>query len=215
MLSGQHINIHASGLNNNQGQIIARQILDIDTELQELNNKQGLISADTANIRSGTLNNDQGLIQTNNVLSIDTQSHDLINTHSGSQGGLLSQGNLTLKNLATIDNTQGYIASGQTLDITANQVQNGSGTLLAAQNLKLQGSGQNQLLNNQSGQLLSMGDMSLNIDRINNAGKVNTTDTNSHIMAAGQLNISTQQLDNQNTALINSGTSVQGLMLEA
>ncbi|MER8254199.1 DNA/RNA non-specific endonuclease [Acinetobacter nosocomialis] len=211
LLSGQHINIHASGLNNNQGQIIARQILDIDTELQELNNKQGLISADTANIRSGTLNNDQGLIQTNNVLSIDTQSHDLINTHSGSQGGLLSQGNLTLKNLATIDNTQGYIASGQTLDITANQVQNGSGTLLAAQNLKLQGSGQNQLLNNQSGQLLSMGDMSLNIDRINNAGKVNTTDTNSHIMAAGQLNISTQQLDNQNTALINSGTSVQGI----
>ncbi|PSE43720.1 hypothetical protein C7G91_06255 [Acinetobacter nosocomialis] len=211
LLSGQHINIHASGLNNNQGQIIARQILDIDTELQELNNKQGLISADTANIRSGTLNNDQGLIQTNNVLSIDTQSHDLINTHSGSQGGLLSQGNLTLKNLATIDNTQGYIASGQTLDITANQVQNGSGTLLAAQNLKLQGSGQNQLLSNQSGQLLSMGDMSLNIDRINNAGKVNTTDTDSHIMAAGQLNINTQQLDNQNTALTNSGTSVQGI----
>ncbi|MFL9514428.1 hemagglutinin repeat-containing protein, partial [Acinetobacter baumannii] len=211
LLSGQHINIHASGLNNNQGQIIARQILDIDTELQELNNKQGLISADTADIRSGTLNNDQGLIQTNNVLSIDTQSHDLINTHSGSQGGLLSQGNLTLKNLATIDNTQGYIASGQTLDITANQVQNGSGTLLAAQNLKLQGSGQNQLLNNQSGQLLSMGDMSLNIDRINNAGKVNTTDIDSHIMAAGQLNISTQQLDNQNTALTNSGTSVQGI----
>ncbi|MCH2001571.1 hemagglutinin repeat-containing protein, partial [Acinetobacter seifertii] len=211
LLSGQHINIHASGLNNNQGQIIARQILDIDTELQELNNKQGLISADTANIRSGTLNNDQGLIQTNNVLSIDTQSHDLINTHSGSQGGLLSQGNLTLKNLATIDNTQGYVASGQTLDITANQVQNSSGTLLAAQNLKLQGSGQNQLLNNQSGQLLSMGDMSLNIDRINNTGKVQTTDTDSHIMAAGQLNINTQQLDNQNTALTNSDTSVQGI----
>lgn len=69
--------------------------------------------------------------------------------------------------------------------------------MLATQNLKLQGTGQNQLLNNQSGQILSMGDMQLTIEQVNNQGKLVATDPDSHIMATGQLDLVTQQLDNK------------------
>ena len=105
-------------------------------------------------------------------MTIDTQGHNLINTNSGTQGGLLSQGNLSLKNVGLLDNKLGYLASGQNLGLSANQVQNSGGTLLAAQNLKLQGIGQNQLLNNQSGQILSMGDMQPSVEHINNQGNL-------------------------------------------
>lgn len=212
LLSNNQISIHATGLNNSQGQIVAQQVLDIDAELQALNNQQGLMSSDTVNVTSGVFNNDQGLVQAKTSLVLDTNGQNLVNTHSGTQGGLLSQGNLTLKNLGTLDNSKGYVASGQNLSLSAHQVENGGGTLLAAQNLKLQGTGQNQLLNNQSGQILSMGDMQLSIEHINNQGKLTSTDADSHIMAAGQLDIQTQQLDNQNTkALTDTDTSVQGI----
>ncbi len=212
LLSNNQISIHATGLNNSQGQIVALQLLDIDAELQALNNQNGLMSSDTVNIISGAFNNDLGLVQAKTSLVLDTNGQNLVNTNSGTQGGLLSQGNLTLKNLGTLDNTKGYVASGKNLDISAHQVENGGGTLLAAQNLKLQGTGQNQLLNNQSGQILSMGDMQLSIEHINNQGKLTSTDADSHIMAAGQLDIQTQQLDNQNTkALTDTDTSVQGI----
>ncbi|EXB79618.1 hemagluttinin repeat family protein [Acinetobacter baumannii 299505] len=208
LLSNNQISIHATGLNNSQGQIVAQQLLDIDAELQALNNQNGLMSSDTVNIMSGLLNNDQGLIQSNSAMTIDTQGQNLINTNSGTQGGLLSQGNLSLKNVGLLDNKLGYLASGQNLGLSANQVQNGGGTLLAAQNLKLQGIGQNQLLNNQSGQILSMGDMQLSVEHINNQGKLASTDADSHIMATGQLDIQTQQLDNQNTLVADT---VQGI----
>ncbi|WP_407503435.1 hemagglutinin repeat-containing protein [Acinetobacter baumannii] len=208
LLSNNQISIHATGLNNSQGQIVAQQLLDIDAELQALNNQNGLMSSDTVNITSGLLNNDQGLIQSNSAMTIDTQGQNLINTNSGTQGGLLSQGNLSLKNVGLLDNKLGYLASGQNLGLSANQVQNGGGTLLAAQNLKLQGIGQNQLLNNQSGQILSMGDMQLSVEHINNQGKLASTDADSHIMATGQLDIQTQQLDNQNTLVADT---VQGI----
>ncbi|WP_165382243.1 ESPR-type extended signal peptide-containing protein [Acinetobacter pittii] len=212
LLSNNQISIHATGLNNSQGQIVAQQLLDIDAELQALNNQQGLMSSDTVNIISGAFNNDQGLIQAKTSLVLDTNGQNLVNTNSGTQGGLLSQGNLTLKNLGTLDNSKGYVASGQNLSLSAHQVENGGGTLLATQNLKLQGTGQNQLLNNQSGQILSLGDMQLSIEHINNQGKLTSTDADSHIMAAGQLDIQTQQLDNQNTkALTDTDTSVQGI----
>lgn len=212
LLSNNQISIHATGLNNSQGQIVAQQLLDIDAELQAINNQNGLMSSDTVNVTSGAFNNDQGLVQAKTSLVLDTNGQNLVNTNSGTQGGLLSQGNLTLKNLGTLDNTKGYVASGQNLSLSAHQVENGGGTLLAAQNLTLQGTGQNQSLNNQSGQILSMGDMQLSIEHINNQGKLTSTDANSHIMAAGQLDIQTQQLDNQNTkALTDTDTSVQGI----
>lgn len=110
LLSNNQISIHATGLNNSQGQIVAQQLLDIDAELQALNNQNGLMSSDTVNITSGLLNNDQGLIQSNSAMTIDTQGHNLINTNSGTQGGLLSQGNLSLKNVGLLDNKLGYLA---------------------------------------------------------------------------------------------------------
>lgn len=114
LLSNNQISIHATGLNNSQGQIVALQLLDIDAELQALNNQNGLMSSDTVNIISGAFNNDLGLVQAKTSLVLDTNGQNLVNTNSGTQGGLLSQGNLTLKNLGTLDNTKGYVASGKT-----------------------------------------------------------------------------------------------------
>ncbi|MDC5432924.1 filamentous hemagglutinin N-terminal domain-containing protein [Acinetobacter baumannii] len=204
------IDLKASGVNNQLGKITSLKAINIDSQQQAFTNQQGTISSDLVSISSGLFNNDQGLVQAKTSLVLDTNGQNLVNTNSGTQGGLLSQGNLTLKNLIALDNTQGYIASGQNLDLSANQVINNKGTLLATQNLKLQGTGQNQLLNNQSGQILSMGDMQLTIEHVNNQGKLVATDPDSHIMATGQLDLVTQQLDNQNT-LTTDSTSVQGI----
>ncbi|KJX73101.1 filamentous hemagglutinin N-terminal domain-containing protein [Acinetobacter baumannii] len=203
------IDVQAGGVNNQLGKITSLKAINIDSQRQAFNNQQGTISSDLVSISSGLFNNDQGLVQAKTSLVLDTNGQNLMNTNSGIQGGLLSQGNLTLKNLSALDNTQGYIASGQNLDLSANQVINNKGTLLATQNLKLQGTGQKQLLNNQSGQILSMGDMQLTIEQINNQGKLVATDPDSHIMATGQLDLVTQQLDNQNT--FTDSTSVQGI----
>ncbi|EKP69023.1 filamentous hemagglutinin N-terminal domain-containing protein [Acinetobacter baumannii] len=203
------IDLKASGVNNQLGKITSLKAINIDSQQQAFTNQQGTISSDLVSISSGLFNNDQGLVQAKTSLVLDTNGQNLVNTNSGTQGGLLSQGNLTLKNLSALDNTQGYIASGQNLDLSANQVINNKGTLLATQNLKLQETGQNQLLNNQSGQILSMGDMQLTIEQINNQGKLVATDPDSHIMATGQLDLVTQQLDNQNT--FTDSTSVQGI----
>ncbi|MDS7958257.1 MULTISPECIES: hemagglutinin repeat-containing protein [unclassified Acinetobacter] len=203
------IDLKAGGVNNKLGKITSLKAINIDSQQQAFTNQQGTISSDLISISSGLFNNDQGLVQAKTSLVLDTNGQNLVNTNSGTQGGLLSQGNLTLKNLSALDNTQGYIASGQNLDLSANQVINNKGTLLATQNLKLQGTGQKQLLNNQSGQILSMGDMQLTIEQINNQGKLVATDPDSHIMATGQLDLVTQQLDNQNT--FTDSTSVQGI----
>jgi filamentous hemagglutinin len=204
------IDLKAGGVNNQLGKITSLKAINIDSQQQAFTNQQGTISSDQVSILSGLFNNDQGLVQAKTSLVLDTNGQNLVNTNSGAQGGLLSQGNLTLKNLSALDNTQGYIASGQNLDLSANQVINNKGTLLATQNLKLQGTGQNQLLNNQSGQILSMGDMQLIIEQVNNQGKLVATDPDSHIMATGQLDLVTQQLDNQNT-LTTDSASVQGI----
>jgi len=204
------IDVKAGGVNNQLGKITSLKAINIDSQQQAFTNHQGTISSDQVSILSGLFNNDQGLVQAKTSLVLDTNGQNLVNTNSGTQGGLLSQGNLTLKNLTALDNTQGYIASGQNLDLSANQVINNKGTLLATQNLKLQGTGQKQLLNNQSGQILSMGDMQLTIEQVNNQGKLVATDPDSHIMAVGQLDLVTQQLDNQNT-LTTDSTSVQGI----
>jgi filamentous hemagglutinin len=204
------IDVKAGGVNNKLGKITSLKAINIDSQQQAFNNQQGTISSDLVSISSGLFNNNQGLVQAKTSLVLDTNGQNLVNTNSGTQGGLLSQGNLTLKNLTAFDNTQGYIASGQNLDLSANQVINNKGTLLATQNLKLQGTGQKQLLNNQSGQILSMGDMQLTIEQINNQGKLVATDPDSHIMATGQLDLVTQQLDNQNT-LTTDSAFVQGI----
>ncbi|WP_429773912.1 polymorphic toxin-type HINT domain-containing protein, partial [Acinetobacter bereziniae] len=207
--STQDIYIAANGVNNAQGQIHSQNLLQLNSQGQLLDNSQGTLSSGNIKIDSGQLNNQQGLIQAQQTIQIDTHNQDLINTNSGQQAGILSQGDIQLSNVKTLNNTGGYLASAKELGIQVNQVLNQQGTILAGKQLNISGIGQNQLLNNQSGQLLSMGGMTLNIDRINNNGKLKPSDANSHIMAVGDLNIITQQLDNQNT--LSTDASIQGI----
>ncbi|WP_434279040.1 hemagglutinin repeat-containing protein [Acinetobacter sp. CE-15] len=199
-------------MNNAQGQINSKNLLQLNSQGQLLDNSQGTLSSESIKIDSGRLNNNQGLIQAQHNIQIDTHNQDLVNTNSGQQGGILSQGDIQLSNVKTLNNSQGYLASAKELGIQVNQVLNQQGTILAGKQLNIWGTGQNQLLDNQSGQLLSMGGMTLNIDRINNNGKLKPSDADSHIMAVGDLNITTQQLDNQNTLTISpTDTSIQGI----
>nr|WP_308469408.1 DNA/RNA non-specific endonuclease [Acinetobacter bereziniae] len=207
--STQDIYIAANGVNNAQGQINSQNLLQLNSQGQLLDNSQGTLSSGNIKIDSGQLNNQQGLIQAQQTIQIDTHNQDLVNTNSGQQGGILSQGDIQLSNIKTLNNTGGYLATAKELGIQVNQVLNQQGTILAGKQLNIWGIGQNQLLNNQSGQLLSMGGMTLNIDRINNNGKLKPSDANSHIMAVGDLNIITQQLDNQNT--LSTDASIQGI----
>lgn len=209
--AGQQLNLSAAGINNSQGQIIATDLLTLNSHEQMLNNLQGILSGKQLLLDTGELNNDQGLIQAQDGIQLNTHQQNLINSSSGLQGGILSQGTIQLQNIATLNNQDGYIASGQQLLLDVNQLLNNRGTLLGADQLQITGTGLNQYLDNQSGQILSMGDMTLSLDHISNQGKTQSGDLDSQIVAAGQLNITAQQLDNQNTLNDNFTTTAQGI----
>lgn len=209
--AGQQLNLSAAGINNSQGQIIATDLLTLNSHEQTLNNLQGILSGKQLLLDTGELNNDQGLMQAQDGIQLNTHQRNLINSNSGQQGGILSQGTIQLQNIATLNNQDGYIASGQQLLLDVNQLLNNRGTLLGADQLQITGTGLNQYLDNQSGQILSMGDMTLSLDHISNQGKTQSSDPDSQIVAAGQLNITTQQLDNQNTLNDNLTTTAQGI----
>lgn len=209
--AGQQLNLSAAGINNSQGQIIATDLLTLNSHEQTLNNLQGILSGKQLLLDTGELNNDQGLMQAQDGIQLNTHQRNLINSNSGLQGGILSQGTIQLQNIATLNNQDGYIASGQQLLLDVNQLLNNRGTLLGADQLQITGTGLNQYLDNQSGQILSMGDMTLSVDHISNQGKTQNSDPDSQIVAAGQLNITAQQLDNQNTLNDSLTTTAQGI----
>jgi len=212
--AGQTLSVTSNGLNNNDGLLTAA-----NTTLQlgsgAVNNQRGVIAAaEQLSISSGSFDNTAGLLQSLGDVRIDTLGNAFINRNSGTDGGVIALGSLTLRSglldnrngvinaqnmslfSGEIRNQYGLLAAQNALSITADDMDNQQGNLVAGQSRALQ-SGE---LLNINGLVMSSGAATLVTANLDNR--------QGQIGAVGDLTLNTQRLQNDNGGLIQSGAAL-------
>ncbi|MFC2436083.1 MAG: filamentous hemagglutinin N-terminal domain-containing protein, partial [Aggregatibacter sp.] len=126
------INTHQHRLENEQGNIIAAQNIDINSGA--INNNQGLISANEIAINSNnqSINNQKTVLEKQGSKGIIAQ-HSLTlhsNSLNNNNGNILSRNNATV-NTASLINHQGEIRTQSQLDLHTNTLEQNSGLITA------------------------------------------------------------------------------------
>ena len=126
------INTHQHRLENEQGNIIAAQNIDINSGA--INNNQGLISANEIAINSNnqSINNQKTLLEKQGSKGIIAQ-HSLTlhsNSLNNNNGNILSRNNATV-NTASLINHQGEIRTQSQLDLHTNTLEQNNGLITA------------------------------------------------------------------------------------
>ena len=126
------INMHQHRLENEQGNIIAAQNIDINSGA--INNNQGLISANEIAINSNnqSINNQKTLLEKQGSKGIIAQ-HSLTlhsNSLNNNNGNILSRNNATV-NTASLINHQGEIRTQSQLDLHTNTLEQNNGLITA------------------------------------------------------------------------------------
>ncbi|WP_368543625.1 two-partner secretion domain-containing protein [Enterobacter soli] len=205
--------LHADGLQNGGGQIQTVGDLLIDGAQGLVDNASGLIRSGqrvTVNalnfVNQNTLGENQGLEGQNvtlNTSALDNQS-----------GSILANDDLSVVNSGVLNNASGALASAGTLNVSGSGLNliNGGGTLKAGKNLSVQADTLDA-----SGQLLSLGDMTLHsATGVTNSGSTiangnlsfttagDLTNTGK-LMAGSALNVQSANLTNAASGEINAG----------
>ncbi|WP_051916724.1 MULTISPECIES: hemagglutinin repeat-containing protein [unclassified Serratia (in: enterobacteria)] len=221
------LSLSSGALDNRQGKLVGGGDTVLHTGL--LDNRGGqLASLSTLSLfNTGLLNDDGGLLQSAADLLIDTQGGTLSNTRSGDQGGITSQGSLTLKT-GTLDNQQGVLISNQQLTLTSGAVNNQQGQIAALGSINaltqalnnawgslqsgqnLQWNTQGYAFDNQHGTFSAQGDLSLTTAEVNNqdgllasggAMTLNTTafdnSLQGNLFSKGTLDLTASNINNQ------------------
>ncbi|WP_095136374.1 hemagglutinin repeat-containing protein [Pseudomonas sp. Irchel s3a10] len=155
LLTNSDLTLNSSTLDNQQnGAISSKTKLNISTG--DLNNSQASIySADQLHITAGQVTNTAGSLGAGNtviatVKGLDQQGGKLFSSNAdvsvdlnggalNNQGGVISApGQLSLKNLADVNNRGGEISSEQAFELIAKSLDNSGGQLLSNQKLTLQ-----------------------------------------------------------------------------
>ncbi|HGM5550813.1 TPA: hemagglutinin repeat-containing protein [Pseudomonas putida] len=246
LLTNSDLTLNSSTLDNQQnGAISSKTKLNISTG--DLNNSQASIySADQLHITAGQVTNTAGSLGAANSLvanvrGLDQQGGKLFSSNAdvsvdlnggalNNQGGVISApGQLSLKNLADVNNRGGEISSEQAFELLAKSLDNSGGQLLSNQKLTLQIDNAltsikgkiaaaalqvraASLDNSGEGVLLSDSDIDVKVD-----GLLNNQNKGS-IKAAQQLTLNSTGLNNQGGTLVgvsgltmNLGTTAQDL----
>ena len=148
------LTVNAQGVNNQQGRLIAKDKLTINTERGKLDSTQGLLVAEQdIAINSGEFINDGGLIQSNQNVAINTQGQFLsnkqtltdaqdkgivalgeVNIQAGNvvnrQGRIVSVGKQII-NVANVDNQQGLVYTQDNSTLNAKNLSNDEGSIRA------------------------------------------------------------------------------------
>ncbi|MBP0597384.1 hemagglutinin repeat-containing protein [Herbaspirillum sp. LeCh32-8] len=202
--------VTADGLLQNKGRITASQ--GITAKTAGLNNQGGQLQAGgntTLALGAAQLNNTGGLIRSNGAVSITAASVNNSNTTgadlgiqgqsvtiaatdlSNKAGAIRANTDLTIAGTGGIDNTNGTLSAGQTLNVhdahaagaaKTQTVTNTGGTVIAGKQLSIDSAAVSG-----DGQVLSLGDLSLKV----NADYANTgttqADGNATITTTGKL----------------------------
>ncbi|WP_334223581.1 hemagglutinin repeat-containing protein, partial [Photorhabdus bodei] len=203
----------------------------------ELKNQGGTLISEKGSLTLSVnqTDNSGGLLQSAGKLTLDTHGHSLTNKNSGDRGGIRSQddmlitsgdlhnqaGTITNRKIATVNNFQDTIVGTQQIKLITQAFNNQQGKVHSDGNLNLNTQGQR--LNNtgdkdKSGEFSAQGDLTLDIEELNNdAGFIaadgktkitSTTLTNKKGLIAGNsgLKIHSQTLINNNGSLKSAKT---------
>ncbi|KAF1006797.1 MAG: tRNA nuclease CdiA-2 [Pseudomonas fluorescens] len=182
--------LDSQGLNNRNGVITAGQVR-IDTRGQQLDNRQGTLNAgDTLRVDSGAFDNDSGIVQARSDLLLDTHGQQLSNRNSGATGGILGQGDVTLRS-GQLLNEQGFIGSARTLEISARQASNTGGLLRADGQLVLAAATLDNSATQGANQGIKGQSVSLEVDTLTNRAGSIAADTSLTLTGSG--NVENQQ----------------------
>lgn len=151
------LTLKAEDLSNRGGKVIAGDKADFT--LGNLDNRSGQLTAlGDFSLKTLMLENDEGgSVQSGENLLINTQGKKLSNSNSGENGGITSQGIMTLLT-GEMDNQHGVIISNQQLALDAGDIDNQHGTLYANQQLTLNAGD----ISNQHGLLTANQQLTLN-----------------------------------------------------
>ncbi len=208
------LDVQATDLQGSSGKLLSNGALNLAATNATVD--QGTTAAATVTITATRLSNQSGLIVGSNALSITADTLD------NTSGRLHSDADLTVKAAQTITNTDGLITAGQltirdtaaTPAARALAVTNTRGTMLASQKLQVSAGSLDS-----SGNLLSQGDMALDVQgNLNNSGSmlasnnatvaVGGTLTHSGTLQAGNtVDVMAQNLDAAATAEISGATT--------
>ena len=208
------LTVNAQGVDNQQGRLIAKGKLTVNTERSKLDSTQGLLVAEKdVAINSGELMNDSGLIQSSQNVTINTQGQNLSNrqTFTDSQDkGIVALGQLDVQS-SHFSNQQGRVVSGKSQNLRTADLNNQQGFISTQQDLHVAASN----LENHQGIISSVGNTALTIQNhlAQEAGKIlsdghlsvtATTLQSSHqsVFSANQLNIATQSMSNNASKLL-------------
>ncbi len=196
------IQLSAAGVDNRQGVVSGRNLL-LDSRGQSVDNSGGtLAAAATLDLRSGELLNAAGLIQAGGRLLVDTGDKALRNSDSGTTQGIVGQGEVQLHS-AQLINDQGFIAGKGDLLLAAETLVN-HGQIIGESTVRLTGA----QLDNQTGEVQARGALTLE--------QASTVDNrNGLLRSAGQLTLTTAQLDNSTSGGLDHGIEGQSLLLRA
>ncbi|WPN51518.1 hemagglutinin repeat-containing protein [Pseudomonas sp. P9_2] len=151
--SSTALQVNAGNFNNHQQGVLASGGA-LELTAGSLNNSQGgsISSAKALNARVTSLDqHEQGRISSNSDLTLDLGNGHLDNRDAGL---INASGQLTLKNLNSVDNRSGEISSVHGFSVAANSLDNRAGKLLSDQALGLRIA---QTLNNGAGQIAASG----------------------------------------------------------
>ncbi|MFU2083338.1 hemagglutinin repeat-containing protein, partial [Gallibacterium anatis] len=188
------ISLHAiTSLTNQQGNISANGNLDIQSE--QVDNQQGNVSSQQLSLTGETLDNRQGTIQTQQNAHI-TAHRDINNQTVTAQGSVIQSGAaLTLitnhlnnqgTKATTTTPTQGLLA--HQLALNSDQLDNQQGGIYTT---ALLNANVTQDIQNQQGEIISLGDVSLQGDSL-------TLHNQQGLIESGQyLNLVLKQFDNE------------------
>lgn len=202
--AAQSVDISSKGMNNSDGVIIGSRIsADSNAEIMDNTRGQLIASGGPVHINSASLNNDAGLIQASGDLSVNTHGQTLYNTNSGSQGGIVSQGKMSLET-GNLVNRAGYLYSGNKLSAVSSTIDNTQGGVMTSSaGIDITAA----TLNNQGAQIQALGDIGLNLTILNNQDSL--------IRSSKNLTIAANTIKNNNTLGNNQGLEGQSVSFTA
>ena len=153
MISGGDFTVQAGQITNQQGKLLVADHNLTLTSVGEIDNRRGMIAADgLINLTASQVDSSAGLIQSGGTLSLDTRGGSLTNQNSGSQGGIISFGDLHLTS-GNVSNQSGTVYSAGEAWLTTGSWDNTSGQLVATGALSYSGS----TLQNDNGGVIQSG----------------------------------------------------------
>lgn len=171
---------------------------DLIVAAKDVNNAGGVLSGlKSAKVDADSVSNNAGVIESG-VGGIAIAAKTLTNDHSGTERGIVSEGDITITG-GSVKQNGGYIGADGKLTIDGTSIDNtGGSTMLALKALSLTGSSG---INNQDGNIKSALDTTLKAPVLNNVGGT--------VFAHNNLVVDVAAIDNSNT---NNGAFDKGLL---